>query len=100
MTMGAKENKRLLWRSRRGVRELDSLLVPYAQIRIKVMDRSEKHVFKLLLEQQDPDLLDWLLGRRRPESDLIAAAVDNVLRFNAEQEGLESPISFGANEPI
>ncbi len=54
--MGAKENKRLLWQSRRGARELDSLLVPYAQTRIKVMDTCEKHVFKLLLEQQDPDL--------------------------------------------
>ena len=96
--MGAKENKRLLWRSRRGVRELDSLLVPYAQIRIKVMDRSEKHVFKLLLEQQDPDLLDWLLGRRRPVSTSIATAVDNVLRFNAEQKSIEGSISFTENE--
>ena len=96
--MGAKENKRLLWRSRRGVRELDSLLVPYAQIRIKVMDTSEKHVFKLLLEQQDPDLLDWLLGRRRPECLSISTAVDNVLRFNAERKHLEESISFVKSE--
>ncbi len=94
----SKENAMLLWRCRRGARELDSLLVPDGRIRIDVMTPPEKHVFKLLLEQQDPDLLDWLLGRGRPESTSIATAVDNVLRFNAEQKSIERSISFAENE--
>ena len=96
--MRVKENAMLLWRCRRGTRELDSLLVPYAQIRIDLMSPSEKYAFELLLEQQDPDLVDWLLGRRRPESTAIATAVDNVLRFNAEQKSIEGSISFSENE--
>ena len=96
--MDTKENAMLLWRCRRGTRELDSLLVPYGQIRINVMPPEEKHGFKLLLEQQDPDLLDWLLGRQRPESASISTAVDNDLRFNAEQKSLERSISFAKNE--
>ena len=75
----------LLWRCRRGARELDSLLVPYGLARIHVMTSAEKSNLDRLLEQQDPDLLDWFLGKTTPADSLIADAVSHVLTFSKER---------------
>jgi succinate dehydrogenase flavin-adding protein (antitoxin of CptAB toxin-antitoxin module) len=50
------------------------------------MTTSEKYNLDRLLEQQDPDLLDWFLGRNIPEDALIAEAVRLVLSFNNERQ--------------
>ena len=87
------EDAKLLWRCRRGARELDSLLVPYGLMRINVMDEVEKYNLRFLLEQQDPDLLDWFLGRRTPNDVRISAAIDNVLEFRATRQHVGEPYS-------
>jgi succinate dehydrogenase flavin-adding protein (antitoxin of CptAB toxin-antitoxin module) len=50
------------------------------------MTSTEKSNLGRLLEQQDPDLLDWLLGASTPEDSSIADAVHHVLTFNSERE--------------
>ena len=79
--MGTRENLRLLWRCRRGARELDSILVPYGLAQIHAMTSVEKLNLHRLLEQQDPDLLDWFLGKSSPEDSSVAEAVRDVLAF-------------------
>ena len=79
------ENSRLLWRCRRGARELDSILVPYGLAQIHAMTSAEKTNLDRLLEQQDPDLLNWFLGKSTPEDPTIADAVHQVLTFNSER---------------
>ena len=78
----SREDARLLWRCRRGARELDSLLVPYGSSQIHGMTVDDKSNLGRLLEQQDPDLLDWFLERSTPEDSLIAEAVRNILIFS------------------
>ena len=80
-----KEDSRLLWRCRRGARELDSILIPYGSAEIHAMTAAEKSDLDRLLEQQDPDLLDWFLGKSTPEESSIANAVRHVLIFNNER---------------
>ena len=90
-----KENSRLFWRCRRGIRELDSILVPYGLTQIPGMTPLEISNLDRLLEQSDPDLLDWFLGKRRPGDSSIADAVCHVLSFNEERarkEGFESMV--------
>ena len=79
--MTEKECSRLLWRCRRGARELDTLLVPYGAARIRELDQNELANLSMLLEQSDPDLLRWFLGRSKPDEPKVAAAVHDVLMF-------------------
>ena len=50
------------------------------------MTSVEKSNLGQLLEQQDPDLLDWFLGKSTPEDSSIADAVRHVLTFSNERE--------------
>lgn len=56
------EAGRLRWRCRRGMRELDQLLVWYLDARYARADEAQKVAFAELLEQQDPELWAWLSG--------------------------------------
>ena len=79
--MTPKERSRLLWRCRRGARELDSLLIPYGAARIHELNPIELNNLGMLLEQHDPDLLSWFLGRSEPDEPKVAAAVSDILAF-------------------
>ncbi|MBL10640.1 MAG: hypothetical protein CL402_09040 [Acidiferrobacteraceae bacterium] len=75
------ENAKLLWRCRRGARELDALLVPYGVVRLPMMDKDEKQQFENLLQEQDSDLLDWFLGRSTPYNTTLVSTIKNILHF-------------------
>jgi len=83
------EISRLLWRCRRGARELDSLLVPYGTARIPELEPVELANFSMLLKQQDPDLLSWFLGRTEPDQPAIAAAIHDVLMFREKEKSCQ-----------
>ncbi len=63
-TVDAADYKRLRWRCRRGVRELDILLTRFLDERFDSLDSSVQESFAALLECQDPDVMDWVMGRR------------------------------------
>lgn len=58
--------KRLRWRCRRGTRELDALLGGWLDVHAADPDVAALRAFDVLLDQQDPDLWDWLMGRAEP----------------------------------
>ena len=60
--------------------------MPYGSTQIHAMTSAEKLNLNRLLEQQDPDLLDWFLGKSAPKDSSIADAVRQVLAFSKEQE--------------
>ena len=64
---------------------MDSILVPYGSAKIHAMTLDEKSNLDQLLEQQDPDLLDWFLGKSTPVNSSIADAVRQVLAFSNER---------------
>jgi antitoxin CptB len=57
-------------RSRRGQRELDMLLGRYLDTRYAQASAEERDAYARLLEQPDPDILDWVLGRAAPPAEL------------------------------
>lgn len=77
--MDETEVKRLRWRCRRGVRELDILLTRFLDERYPHIDDDERASFAALLECQDPDVMDWLMGRRSDYPLDCAAAVRLLL---------------------
>ena len=65
------------WRSRRGMLELDLYLVPFAEREFGRLSCTERVAYAELLRCDDWQILDWLQGRREPDTRL-AAIVERV----------------------
>lgn len=57
MPLNEMQRNRLRWRSRRGMLELDLLLLPFCDEVFDSLPEHEQDIFVRLLEQDDPDLL-------------------------------------------
>jgi antitoxin CptB len=57
---------RLRWRCRRGTKELDRILGGYLDQDYAQAPLEQQRAFAALLEVQDPDIYDWLMGVQTP----------------------------------
>lgn len=73
------ELKRLRWRCRRGMRELDQLMLRYLDGRWPAASEAERAQFLRLLDTEDDKLWRWFMGRERPEDTGLASIVDTIL---------------------
>lgn len=64
--------RRLLWRCRRGMKELDVLLERFARTRYAAVPPDQKRAFARLLDLPDPDLVDYLFGYVTPPDPELA----------------------------
>lgn len=69
---------RLMWRSRRGMLELDLLLQGYIETYFETLTPTQIEAFTRLLETPDTVLLDFLLGRSQPTDAVMADTVNAV----------------------
>jgi antitoxin CptB len=69
---------RLLWRCRRGMRELDVLLERFARQALPGAPASERWAFERLLELSDPLLAGYLLRGDRPADRELAALTTRI----------------------
>ncbi len=68
--MNTTQLKRLRWRARRGTQELDVMVGWWLDERAPAADDVTVQAFDALLDVQDPQLWDWLLGHAAaPRSD-------------------------------
>ncbi len=64
--------KRMTMRSwRRGMKEMDLILGPYADVHLAKMSAERLNLFDKLLEENDQELLPWVLGQRPAPSYLV-----------------------------
>ena len=75
--------KRLTMRSwRRGTKEMDLILGPFADARLAGMDADQHDAFEALLDQNDHDLYAWILaisrGDKAPAPQHLQAILDLV----------------------
>jgi antitoxin CptB len=72
--------KRMAMRSwRRGTKEMDLVLGPYADARLAGMSVAELDAYDSLLAENDQDLMAWMLGQKEAPSahaDLIKTLSD------------------------
>ncbi|MBU2677006.1 MAG: succinate dehydrogenase assembly factor 2 [Gammaproteobacteria bacterium] len=73
------KNSRLRWQCRRGMRELDELLLAYLKECYPTADDSEKAAFEAVLALADPELNGYLLQRQTPASEPIARVIQHIL---------------------
>lgn len=76
------EESRLKWQCRRGMRELDELLLRYLEDCYPDDSDADKAAFREVLELADPELNGYLLQRQMPSSETIARVIDRILRRN------------------
>lgn len=70
--------KRLRWRCRRGTRELDKLFGGWLDERFVDAGHELQQAFDSLLDVQDPDLWDWVMGYAKPERSDWQAIIDEI----------------------
>jgi antitoxin CptB len=73
--------KRLTMRSwRRGTKEMDLVLGPYADVHLAQMDEAALAIYDRLLNENDQDLMSWIMGQSAPPAPL-AALLAEITQF-------------------
>ena len=72
------EFKRLRWRCRRGMRELDQLLERWLDREWRQSPEALRGDFRRLLDSEDDRLWKWFLGHERPDDDALDALVRRI----------------------
>ncbi|MEH6550200.1 MAG: succinate dehydrogenase assembly factor 2 [Pseudomonadales bacterium] len=78
------EFKRIYWHSRRGMLELDLVLVPFVENHLRDQAADDQALFVALLEEEDTDLFHWFLRSSRPEDTGLRHIVELILKLNTE----------------
>ena len=71
------ELKRLRWRCRRGMRELDQLLTRWLNREWTAASDAQREVFLRLLDSEDDRLWRWFLGHETAPD----AALDSLIQY-------------------
>ena len=78
----------MLWRCRRGVRELDSVLMPFVENCYDELSTLKKMQLQELLNCQDTQLLDWILEREIPDEEGLQSLIISIIRYSKETRKL------------
>ncbi len=71
---------RLRWQSRRGLLELDRFFESFFSRDLSDYDEATITALERLMECQDLELLDWLLGRSEPQDPQLGYALKLLSR--------------------
>ena len=73
----------IFWHSRRGMLELDLLLVPFAREVFESLSHPDQMLYSELLEEEDQDLFTWLMQRTPPEDPRFESIIRQILAHNS-----------------
>ena len=73
----------IFWHSRRGMLELDLLLVPFAGEVFESLSHPDQMLYSELLEEEDQDLFTWLMQRTPPEDPRFESIIRQILAHNS-----------------
>lgn len=74
--------RRLYWQCRRGMRELDAMLIAFLKLAYETLDDEKRKEFEMLLSMDDTELLEVLMRRAEPPQGVGAELID-VIRESA-----------------
>jgi antitoxin CptB len=69
---------KLRWHCRRGMLELDLILLRFAEKQLDLMTETEMNAFEKLLSCTDPELFSWLMGNSFPLDKELADIVEFI----------------------
>jgi antitoxin CptB len=72
------EKSKLLWRCRRGVKELDVVFTKFVDSSYDGLNEQQKQAFSKLLDIEDPVILSYMLRQTVPNDAEMAGIVEMV----------------------
>lgn len=66
------QRNRVFWRSRRGLLELDLLLVPFAEGPYVDLEATQQARYAEMLDFEDMEIYAWIAGREEPPEQFIS----------------------------
>lgn len=77
--------KRLRFRSaHRGCKETDLVLAAFAERELSLLNAAELDVYEALLDENDADIWDWLVGKSPPARPEYAPLIERMRRCGIE----------------
>ena len=80
--------KKILWQCRRGLWELDAILIPFFEETFNELDKREIEDFRKLLSYEDIEIFDILVNKKSFDDRDLEGIVDRIKMFqNQSLEG-------------
>jgi antitoxin CptB len=76
------EKARIKWACRRGMLELDVVIMPFYEECFDSLSESDQKDFVSLLECDDPDLFNWVMKHGRSNDEKLANMIDKIIAHN------------------
>jgi antitoxin CptB len=73
-----REQARLHWQCRRGMLELDLMLLPFMERQYNRLNAQEQEAFRTLLAYPDQQLLEYLMGHGVPHDKDVANVAEQI----------------------
>jgi antitoxin CptB len=74
------EFNRLWWHSRRGMLELDNLLIPFLENAYRELPPEDQACYHKLITCEDNDMFEWFMQRSKPEDPDLQRIVSIILK--------------------
>lgn len=72
---------RLYWSCRRGMLELDLILIPFLENQYAELEQIHQQQFQELLNATDMELFAWLTGKELPDDESTATIVKRIREY-------------------
>ena len=82
--------KKILWQCRRGLWELDAILIPFVERNFDDLDSENKTLFTELLSYEDIEVFDLLVNKINPKDEKMQPLVELIL--NSHMEALKTDL--------
>ena len=82
--------KKILWQCRRGLWELDAILIPFVERCFSSLDDSEITQFRELLSYEDIELFDILVNKKEFEDKALGPMVAKIIEFQNSSLGVKN----------
>jgi antitoxin CptB len=82
----AVEQKQLYWHSRRGMLELDVLLIPFLQEVYPDLPREDKLLYQQLITYEDQDMFSWFMNRELPSDPSLAKIINMIIKHRVPDD--------------
>ncbi len=73
------KKSRLIWRCRRGIKEMDIIFQDFINHSYDQLTDDRKKAFSRLLDEQDLDILNWIMGKDKPYDNELVNII-NIIR--------------------
>ena len=79
--------KKILWQCRRGLWELDAILVPFVEQSFNDLNEEEIGKFRKFLSYEDIEMFDILVNKKVYEDQELESIIERILNFQISNLG-------------